>query len=123
LGPRTVVWLNEAQHYLDGPVGEAASAALLRRLDGDGPFVAFATLWPDHERVLRASAPSGSGRPDSHRQARTLLAQAHCIGLPVSFADDLDAVREAARHDASLATALETGEPTSPRCWPLDRTW
>ncbi|WP_328743781.1 hypothetical protein OHT57_00385 [Streptomyces sp. NBC_00285] len=31
LSPRSVLWLNEAQDYLDGPVGEAAAAALLRR--------------------------------------------------------------------------------------------
>ncbi|MFJ3720788.1 hypothetical protein [Streptomyces sp. NPDC090057] len=109
LGPGTVVWLNEAQHYLTGPAGEAAAAALLRRLDADGPFIVFATLWPDHDKFLTAGAPSGPGRTDPHRQARTLLAQAHYVHLPVSFADHMDAVRDAARHDPSLATALENG--------------
>jgi tetratricopeptide (TPR) repeat protein len=107
LGPRTAVWLNEAQHYLGGPAGEAVAAALLRRLDDDGPFLAFATLWPDHDKAL--TAPPRSGGPDIHRQARTLLAQAHLVRLPVSFADDLDAVRDTARHDTSLATALQSG--------------
>ncbi|MCZ1001232.1 hypothetical protein O1M63_29265 [Streptomyces mirabilis] len=37
LGQRSVLWLNEAQDYLDGPAGEAVAAALLRRLDADGP--------------------------------------------------------------------------------------
>ncbi|MFG2313232.1 hypothetical protein ACGFS9_31945 [Streptomyces sp. NPDC048566] len=109
LGPRSVLWLNEAQHYLGGPAGEAAAAALLRRLDDDGPFLAFATLWPDHDKALTVGAPPESGQPDPHRQARTLLVQAHHVRLPASFADDLDAVRDAARHDPSLATALESG--------------
>lgn len=107
LGPRTVLWLNEAQHYLDGPTGEAVAAALLHRLDSGGPFLAFATLWPDRDKAL-TTAPS-PGADDPHRQARTLLAQAHYVRLPSSFAAHMDAVRRAARQDASLAAALEAG--------------
>ncbi|MFF2205655.1 sel1 repeat family protein [Streptomyces sp. NPDC058145] len=107
LGPRTVLWLNEAQHYLNGSVGEAVAAALLRRLDGDGPFIALATLWPDHDRALTIAPATSSDDP--HRQARTLLAQGHYVHLPNSFADHLDAVRRAAAHDASLNAALENG--------------
>ncbi|WP_406346978.1 sel1 repeat family protein [Streptomyces sp. NBC_00648] len=107
LGPRTVLWLNEAQHYLNGPVGEAVAAALLRRLDGDGPFIALATLWPDHDSALTIAPATSSDDP--HRQARTLLAQGDYVHLPNSFADHLDAVRRAAAHDASLNAALENG--------------
>ncbi|MEU1465238.1 hypothetical protein ABZ467_32085, partial [Streptomyces sp. NPDC005727] len=102
LGTRTVLWLNEAQHYLDGPAGEAAAAALLRRLDADGPFIALATLWPDHDKTLTTASTSSD---DPHRQARALLSQAHYVHLPNSFAEHLDAVRRAASHDASLASA------------------
>ncbi|MFD7603381.1 tetratricopeptide repeat protein [Streptomyces mirabilis] len=109
LGPRTVLWLNEAQHYLDSTAGEAASAALLRRLDGEGPFIVLATLWPDHDKTFTTAPAPGKEHGDPHRQARTLLAQAHYIYLPRSFADHLDAVRRMARHDASLASALEAG--------------
>ncbi|MYV47077.1 MULTISPECIES: tetratricopeptide repeat protein [unclassified Streptomyces] len=105
LAPRTVLWLNEAQDYLADPAGEAAAAALLRRLDADGPLIVIATLWPDHDETLTA-AP---GNDDPHRHARTLLAQAHYTFLPRSFADDLDAVRSTAGHDQSLATALDVG--------------
>ncbi|MFF0001510.1 hypothetical protein [Streptomyces avermitilis] len=107
LGPRTVLWLNEAQHYLDGPAGEAAAAALLRRLDTDGPFIALATLWPDRDKALTTTPTAG--KDDAHRQARALLAQADYIHLPPSFAAHLDTVRHMALRDASLAAALETG--------------
>ncbi|MCX4853748.1 tetratricopeptide repeat protein [Streptomyces canus] len=105
LGPRSVLWLNEAQNYLDGPAGEAVAAALLRRLDTDGPFLVIATLWPDRDKTLTAAPAPGADDP--HRQARALLAQAHYTYLPGSFADTLDAVRRAADQDASLAAALE----------------
>ncbi|KAB1141117.1 sel1 repeat family protein [Streptomyces luteolifulvus] len=108
LGPGTVLWLNEAQHYLDGHAGEAAAAALLRRLDADGPFIALATLWPDHDKTL-TTAPMSKDDPDPHRQARMLLAQAHYVHVPASFADHMDTVHEAADQDASLAAALEAG--------------
>ncbi|MFB7575711.1 tetratricopeptide repeat protein [Streptomyces sp. NPDC056165] len=107
LGPRTVLWLNEAQHYLDDPAGEAVAAALLRRLDADGPFIVLATLWPEYDKTL--TADRASGEDDPHRQARALLAQAHYVRLPSSFAEHLDAVRHAARQDASLTAALEAG--------------
>ncbi|WP_328786094.1 sel1 repeat family protein (plasmid) [Streptomyces canus] len=107
LGPRSVLWLNEAQDYLDGPAGEAVAAALLRRLDADGPFVVIATLWPDHDDTFTATPVSSADDP--HRQARVLLAQAHYAHVPDSFAGALNAARRAADHDASLAAALEAG--------------
>ncbi|WP_159403758.1 tetratricopeptide repeat protein [Streptomyces sp. NRRL S-646] len=107
LGPGTVLWLNEAQHYLDGPVGEAAAAGLLRRLDADGPFIALATLWPDHDKKFTTA--SSSSNNDPHKQARSLLAQAHYIHLPDAFTEHLDAVRQVATDDPSLTAALEAG--------------
>ncbi|MEW2530331.1 sel1 repeat family protein [Streptomyces sp. NPDC047071] len=106
LPPRTVLWLNEAQHYLTDPQGEAAAAALLRRLDGEGPLVVIATLWPEHaEALTRPVSHSG----DAHRHARALLSQAHWVDLPRTFATDLDAARAAAAEDASLAEAVAAG--------------
>ncbi|MET7520477.1 hypothetical protein ABZS88_45575 [Streptomyces sp. NPDC005480] len=107
LGSRTVLWLNDAQHYLDAPAGEAVAAALLRRLDANGPFIALATLWPEYDKTL--TADPAPGQDDPHQQARALLAQACYVHLPSSFAEHLDAVRQSARHDASLTAALETG--------------
>lgn len=104
LRPGSVLWLNEAQDYLAGPDGEAVAAALLRRLDRDGPLLVVATLWPDHRESLTATVPFG--QQDAHRQARTLLAQAHRVAVPRSFAGSLEAVRDAARDDPALADAL-----------------
>ena len=51
IGPRTVVWLNEAQVYLqvaDGGLGERVAAGLreLLRDAGRAPVLVLATLWP-----------------------------------------------------------------------------
>jgi hypothetical protein len=51
IGPRTVVWLNEAQFYLDPPeagLGEKVAAGLreLLRDPGQAPVLMLATLWP-----------------------------------------------------------------------------
>ena len=105
LGPRTVLWLNDARAYLADPAGEAVAAALLRRLDGQGPLIVIATLWPEHEAVL-TSVPVRGG-DDPHRHARMLLAQAHRVHVPRSFTGHLDTVRGTAGHDRSLAAALE----------------
>ncbi|WP_158781270.1 sel1 repeat family protein [Streptomyces sp. NRRL S-237] len=109
LGPRTVLWLNEAQHFLNGSAGQAAAAALLRRLDTDGPLIALATLWPDHDRTLTSAPAPDKEHNDLHRQARALLAQAYYVHLPPNFADHMDTVRRMARHDASLTIALKAG--------------
>ncbi|QEV57763.1 sel1 repeat family protein [Streptomyces spectabilis] len=106
LPPRTVLWLNEAQDYLADARGEAAAAALLRRLDGEGPLLVIATLWPEHAEAL--TRPATHAR-DAHRHARALLAQAHWVDLPRSFAGDLDAARAAAAEDPSLAEAVAAG--------------
>ncbi|MFG2481125.1 hypothetical protein [Streptomyces fagopyri] len=108
IGPRTVLWLNEAQNYLTGQHGEAVAAALLRRLDGAGPLIMQATLWPEYEKAL-TSAPT-PGNTDPHRHARDLLAQAARVDVPPNFADDLRAVSVAADGgDSSLAIAAVAG--------------
>ncbi|MEU3214407.1 hypothetical protein ABZ631_26355 [Nocardiopsis alba] len=108
LRPRTVLWLNEAQEYLAGAKGAAVAAALLRRLDDVGPLIVVATLWPDHDRTLTRRPEAGES--DRHPKARDLLAQAHYTYIPDSFSDHLDAVREAARGDGSLASAVKTDD-------------
>ncbi|MFJ2191702.1 tetratricopeptide repeat protein [Kitasatospora sp. NPDC087861] len=77
LTERTVLWLNEAQNYLTGPSGEAAAAALRRRLEEPGPVVILATLWPDHHARLT----SAGGGP----QARALLDPLIPIDVPAAF--------------------------------------
>ena len=85
IGPRTVVWLNEAQFYLEvaeGGLGERVAAGLreLLRDPGRAPVLVLATLWP---AVLgHPDRPPGGGRP--HAQARDLLA-GHDIAVPAAF--------------------------------------
>ena len=86
IGARTVVWLNEAQFYLDpaeAGLGERVAAGLreLLRDPGRAPALVLATLWPGFWDVLTAR-PVGDS--DRHEQARELLA-GHDISVPAAF--------------------------------------
>jgi hypothetical protein len=105
IGPQTVVWLNEAQFYLDvadGGLGERVAAGLRELLrDPDrAPVLVLATLWPRFWDTLTARPASG---PDPHAQARELLA-GHDITVPAEFTPaQLDQLARTA--DARLALA------------------
>ncbi|MFF0742706.1 hypothetical protein ACFYVL_20140 [Streptomyces sp. NPDC004111] len=102
--PRTVLWLNEAQELLGGPGGEAAAAALRRRLEQPEPLVVIATLWPGH-RIELAERPTGV--QERHPQARALLASARVITVPAVFdSSALERLHET--DDGSLAVAART---------------
>ena len=85
IGPRTVVWLNEAQFYLDaaGGLGEQLAAGLreLLRDRARGPVLVLATLWPQFWDDL-TSRPAGG--EDPHAQARELLG-GHDIPVASAF--------------------------------------
>ena len=86
IGPRTVVWLNEAQFYLDvadGGLGERVAAGLreLLRDPARAPVLVLATLWPQFWDGLTARPAGGA---DPHAQARELLA-GHDITVPAAF--------------------------------------
>ena len=90
VGPRTVVWLNEAQFYLDtadGGTGEQVAAGLreLLRDPGRAPVLVLATLWPRYWDTL-TSRPA-NGRTDAHAQARELLS-GRDISVPAAFTED-----------------------------------
>ena len=86
IGPRTVVWLNEAQFYLDaadGGLGERVAAGL-RELLRDPvrvPVLVLATMWSRFWDALTARPEGGA---DPHAQARELLAS-HDIAVPAAF--------------------------------------
>ncbi|CAL9333701.1 hypothetical protein SUDANB15_00118 [Streptomyces sp. enrichment culture] len=99
IGPRTVVWLNEAQHYLgDRAAGEEIAAAVHDLLVSPqrGPVLVLGTLWPDY--VQQYTALPTPGGPDPHSRMRELLA-----GRTVSVPDAFDPRALAA------ATALAEG--------------
>ena len=86
IGPRTVVWLNEAQFYLapaEAGLGERVAAGLreLLRDPGRAPVLVLATMWPRFWHALTARADDGE---DRHGQARELLA-GHDITVPAAF--------------------------------------
>ncbi|MEV8597589.1 helix-turn-helix transcriptional regulator [Streptomyces sp. NPDC052012] len=73
--PRTVLWLNEAQHYLgDAETGERIAAALHALLTNpdQAPILVLGTLWPEYERQYTVLPKPG--QPDAHSRARELLA-------------------------------------------------
>ncbi|MFG2870556.1 hypothetical protein [Streptomyces sp. NPDC048338] len=118
LRPRTVVWLNEAQHYLgDTRLGEEIAASIHTVLTDPerAPVLVLATLWPVYERAYRA-APTPGG-PDPHTRARELLA-GRTVTVPPRFdaqaLSDAHALAEAG--DRLLSDALvrvsDTGELT-----------
>ena len=113
IGPRTVVWLNEAQFYLDvteGGLGEQVAAGLRERLrdPARAPVLVLATLWPEFWDGLTAR-PAGDA--DAHAQARELLA-GHDITVPAAFAEaQLQQLSQAAdQRLAQAAAAAQDGQ-------------
>ncbi|WP_285544085.1 helix-turn-helix domain-containing protein, partial [Streptomyces lavendulae] len=85
VAPRTVVWLNEAQHYLgDHAAGERIAAAvhqLLVRTEC-GPVLVLGTLWPEY--AARYTALPAPGGEDPHSRVRELLA-GRVLTVPETF--------------------------------------
>ncbi|MFE5331311.1 transcriptional regulator [Embleya sp. NPDC056575] len=111
VGPRTVVWLNEAQFYLEPAGAGERVAAELRELLRDrarAPVLVLATLWPDPFWNTLTSRPS-TDRPDPHAQARALLTGTD-VRVPEAFTGtDLETLRAKAGEDPRLAHALASG--------------
>ncbi|WP_101254099.1 tetratricopeptide repeat protein [Streptomyces barkulensis] len=106
--PRTVVWLNEAQHYLgDTTVGEqiAAAAHALLTDPGRAPVLVLGTLWPQYADQYTALPTPGS--PDPHSRVRELLA-GRTLTIPDTFTPEAlrAAAALAADGDQLLADAL-----------------
>ena len=105
VGPRTVVWLNETQHYLD--TGEEMAAAIHALLSDPGrsPVLVLGTLWPEYDRIF-ARRPE-PGQPDPHARTRELLA-ARRIVMPGKFDEPAlcEARRLASAGDQYLANVL-----------------
>ncbi|WP_329182025.1 hypothetical protein [Streptomyces sp. NBC_01477] len=110
---RTVLWLNECQHYLLTPVSEVGErvAAKLRELMRDparAPVVVLATLWPEH--WARLATPPRQQLPDPHSQARALLT-GRDLAVPATFGPtDMATLQEAAVGDPRLKSAADHAE-------------
>ncbi|MGX4690730.1 hypothetical protein [Streptomyces sp. JNUCC 63] len=103
IAPHTVVWLNEAQHYLGpDPLGERVAAGLRDLLHDPSraPVLVLATLWPEHWQTLTTRTI-----PDRHAHARQLL-HGHEIDVPDAFTHaDLGALAGTADADPRLVEA------------------
>ncbi|MFE5328188.1 tetratricopeptide repeat protein [Embleya sp. NPDC056575] len=112
VGPHTVVWLNEAQFYLEpAGIGERVAAELreLLRDRARGPVLVLATLWPDPYWNTLTGQPSAD-HPDPHAQARALLTGTD-LRVPETFTGtDLETLRTTADEDPRLAHALARGD-------------
>ena len=111
IGPWTVVWLNEAQFYLEarsGGMGERVAAGLRELLrDPDrAPVLVMATLWPQFWDTLTARPPAGE--VDPHAQARELLS-GWDISVPGAFTGVL-MQRIAGSEDPRLALAAASAQ-------------
>jgi tetratricopeptide (TPR) repeat protein len=87
VGPRTVVWLNEAQRYLRDPSAElrADIATGLRELLADnlrGPVLVLGTLWREYWNELTRSPDEG--KTDQFGTARRLLEGSY-VRVPDTF--------------------------------------
>ena len=104
--PRTVVWLDELQRYLDGEHG--LTGGLIRALlTARDPVVIIGTLWPDRYHAYTA-LPSPGG-PDPRTREREVLDPATVIRVGAEFSPaEQDRARAAAVRDPRLRVALES---------------
>ncbi|MFD8086427.1 hypothetical protein ACFV4F_32555, partial [Kitasatospora sp. NPDC059722] len=98
---RTVLWLDEAQRYLLGPLGEDCSGALAALLNQVAPVVVVGSMWPEYARSLTLRP---GRRPDQHIRARSLLEAYRAeIHVPDHLGDDLAGARKLAAEDPRFA--------------------
>jgi hypothetical protein len=108
VAPRTVVWLNEAQHYLgDREAGERIAASLHGLLTSPehAPVLVLGTLWPEY--AVRYAALPSLGKEDAFSRVRELLSD-RTLTVPDTFDAQALATATALAQDGDrlLADAL-----------------
>jgi hypothetical protein len=102
--PRTVVWLDELQRYLDGEHG-LTGGVVRALLNAPHPVVIIGTLWPDLCTAWTVLPASGSADP--HAREREVLDLAAVIGIGSEFTEaEQGRARAAAARDRRLKIAL-----------------
>ena len=92
--PRTVVWLDELQRYLDGEHG-LTGGVVRALLNAPHPVVIIGTLWPD--RYTAYTAVPAPGGADPHAREREVLDLAAVIRIAPEFSPaEQDRARAAA---------------------------
>ncbi|MGW4541681.1 hypothetical protein ACWEOP_27930 [Streptomyces chartreusis] len=119
--PRTVVWLNDTQHYVSDVRHGEKIAALLHTLltrSEAGPVLVLGTLWPEYA-VQYTAVPPPKDR-DVHSRTRELLA-GRLLTVPAVFTDQESARPPSwrPRETSSWPTLSPAPAPTdaSPRTW------
>jgi hypothetical protein len=110
VGPHTVIWFNEAQHYLlpaNIELGERIAAGLRTLLSDPArsPVLVLGTMWPQYWDTLTGPPPPDD--PDQHVQARQLL-NGSDIAVPDAWSlADMPALSRAGETDRRLRDAAE----------------
>ena len=103
--PRTVVWLDELQRYLDAEHG-LTGGVIRALLNAPHPAVIIATLWPDLY-VTYTTVPQ-PGAADPYAREREVLGLANVVRIDPEFSEvEQDRARAAAARDPRLQVALE----------------
>ena len=103
--PRTVVWLDELQRYLDGAHG-LTGAEVRALLNAPDPVVIIGTIWPD--RYTAYAAVPISGGSDPHARERQVLDLADVVRVAAEFSPaEQDRAQAAAARDPRLRVALK----------------
>ena len=104
--PRTVVWLDELQRYLDGDHGLTGDV-VRALLNAPHPVVIIGTIWPDqYATYTTVPAPGGA---DPHAWEREVLDLAAVVRIDPEFSPaEHDRARAAAARDPRVAVALES---------------
>ena len=104
--PRTVVWLDELQRYMDGEHG-LTGGVVRALLSAPHPAVLIGTLWPDWYAAY--TAVPAPGRADPRAREREVLDLAVAVRISPAFsAAEQGRARAAAARDRRLAVALES---------------
>ncbi len=102
--PRTVVWLDELQRYLDGEHG-LTGGTVRALLNAPHPVMIIGTLWPD--RYTTYTTLPISGGADPHAREREVLDLAAVVRIDPAFSPaEQDRARAAAGRDRRLQVAL-----------------
>ncbi len=104
--PRTVVWVDELQRYLDGKHG-LTGGVVRALLNAPDPIVIIGTLWPDRYTAYTAMPVPGGADPRAWEREVLDLAAVIRIGPEVSKAEQ-ERARAAAARDPRLQVALGT---------------
>jgi hypothetical protein len=106
--PRTVVWLDELQKYLDGESG--LDAGVVRTLlNARYPAIIIATLWPRYYNTY--AAVPGANDADTYARQREVLGLAAEVRISAEFSPaEHDRALAAAERDRRLMIAFEATE-------------